>query len=207
MLRNRHKNCPSPDNKQDEAANNDFEVSLDDEELNLINGTYENIEESLPYEYNEESYNENGIVDCNDEPDQIYYDNEDPYTITYNNTPIKNVQHNSNFIEEDCFNNNLTQNNRTNIRKTVNEAKKFVAIRPKGNTPNEFNETGVVLASMKMEANQSVVGSPRKFIRKFNDEIRHELELKFLENNFISGVEKDRLATRLNLTERQVKKW
>ena len=47
----------------------------------------------------------------------------------------------------------------------------------------------------------------KKFIRKFNDSTRAQLELKFAQNNFISRVEKDELATQLNLTERQVKKW
>ena len=54
---------------------------------------------------------------------------------------------------------------------------------------------------------EAVSQSPKKFIRKFNDEIRYALEAKFNENNFISGVEKDQLAIKLNLTERQVKKW
>lgn len=44
-------------------------------------------------------------------------------------------------------------------------------------------------------------------IRKFSDEIRDELERKFLQNNFISGNEKTYLAKSLNLTERQVQKW
>lgn len=44
-------------------------------------------------------------------------------------------------------------------------------------------------------------------VRKFSDSIRSELERKFLENNFISGIEKTQLATRLGLTERQVQKW
>lgn len=44
-------------------------------------------------------------------------------------------------------------------------------------------------------------------VRKFSDAIRSELERKFLENNFISGIEKTQLARRLELTERQVQKW
>ena len=44
-------------------------------------------------------------------------------------------------------------------------------------------------------------------VRKFSDAIRSELESKFLENNFISGIEKTQLARRLELTERQVQKW
>jgi hypothetical protein len=74
-------------------------------------------------------------------------------------------------------------------------------------TPSsDYNSKKGVLGGLV--ANSKVqVNSPRKFIRKFDDEIRDELERKFLENNFISGVEKDQLAVRLNLTERQVKKW
>lgn len=44
-------------------------------------------------------------------------------------------------------------------------------------------------------------------IRKFSDRVRNELERSFLANNFITGGEKKVLATRLNLTERQVSKW
>ena len=59
--------------------------------------------------------------------------------------------------------------------------------------------------------NKSFPGQPaggeKKFIRKFNDSTRAQLELKFAQNNFISRVEKDELAAQLNLTERQVKKW
>jgi len=44
-------------------------------------------------------------------------------------------------------------------------------------------------------------------IRKFSDKIRNELERSFLANNFITGGEKQILAKKLNLTERQVSKW
>lgn len=48
---------------------------------------------------------------------------------------------------------------------------------------------------------------PKTRIRKFSEATRHELEKAFLVKNFISGSERCELATRLNLTERQVQKW
>ncbi len=48
---------------------------------------------------------------------------------------------------------------------------------------------------------------PKIRVRKFSEAIRNELELHFLTNNFISGIQKTQLANKLNLTERQVQKW
>lgn len=69
---------------------------------------------------------------------------------------------------------------------------------------NSSSTNGCLAAANIYQAHSQ---SPKKFIRKFNEEIRVELEAKFAENNFISGAEKDQLAVKLNLTERQVKKW
>lgn len=68
---------------------------------------------------------------------------------------------------------------------------------------NSSSTNGILAQNIYQAHSQS----PKKFIRKFNDEIRHELEAKFAENNFISRVDKDQLAVKLNLSERQVKKW
>jgi hypothetical protein len=43
--------------------------------------------------------------------------------------------------------------------------------------------------------------------RKFTDEVRAELERHFRQDHFIKGIEKQRLARNLGLTERQVGKW
>lgn len=200
---------------------NNFEVSLDDEELNLINGAYNQ-------EYiKEDTYNQNGMIDENinsDEPNEMFNEcDDDDYnsnindqynTVLYNSTPIRtNYNHNNSTTKEET-NHELYENKIPTNRETLNnyeqQQNRYASIRPKNDNIDTLGQTiTTTLGTGKVikKEDKVVVGSPRKFIRKFNDEIRHELELKFLENNFISGIEKDRLATRLNLTERQVKKW
>jgi len=177
---------------------NNFEVSLDDEELNLINGAY--IQECNK----KDTYNQNGMIDenfNNDEPNEMFNEcDDDEYnTVLYNSTPIKTHYNHNNSTTKEETDHELYENKIPTNRKTLC---RYASIRPKNNSIDTLGTEKVIKKEDKV-----VVGSPRKFIRKFNDEIRHELELKFLENNFISGIEKDRLATRLNLTERQVKKW
>lgn len=70
-------------------------------------------------------------------------------------------------------------------------------------TRRSFKESPKKKASYQRE---TIIDSKMR-VRKFSDQIRNELERKFLVNNFISGAEKTKLAQKLRLTERQVQKW
>ena len=64
-----------------------------------------------------------------------------------------------------------------------------------------------LVAKEPKEKSSETIFDSKFRVRKFSDAIRNELEQKFLENNFISGVQKSQLAAKLALTERQVQKW
>jgi len=156
------------------------DIPLDQEELNIITKIY-NIE--TPDEAITEA--------INSEPNQLNnideYDDSEYINYTYNSEYDQEFSYT--YEEEDA---ELEVSCQASAGHST----------PGSDYSNQKGVLGGLLINSKLDAN-----SPKKFIRKFNDEIRHELEMKFLQNNFISGVEKDQLAMRLNLTERQVKKW
>lgn len=77
------------------------------------------------------------------------------------------------------------------------------------NNNTQFYPSDESISDKALADNSQTNGNSNKStrIRKFSDKIRNELERSFLANNFITGGEKQILAKKLNLTERQVSKW